>query len=48
MAWPIGIVMNDLFDKIGWVNKILGLVAYLVVAVAAGLILASIYNTMDE
>lgn len=48
MAWPIGIVMADLFDKIGWVNKILGLVAYLVVAVAAGSILASIYNTMNE
>jgi putative ABC transport system permease protein len=40
--------MAELFDKIGWVNKILGLVAYLVVAVAAGSILASIYNTMNE
>jgi putative ABC transport system permease protein len=29
LAWPIGTVMADLFDKIGWVNKILGLVAYL-------------------
>jgi putative ABC transport system permease protein len=48
IAWPIGIVMAELFDKIGWVNKILGLVAYLVVAVAAGSILASIYNTMNE
>jgi len=48
IAWPIGIVMAEFFDKIGWVNKILGLVAYLVVAVAAGSILASIYNTMNE
>lgn len=48
IAWPIGAVMAELFDKIGWVNKILGLVAYLVVVVAAGSILASVYNTMNE
>ncbi|HXX93463.1 MAG TPA: FtsX-like permease family protein [Planctomycetota bacterium] len=48
LAWPIGKVMAELFDKIGWVHRILGLVAYLVVAVAAGSILASIYNTMNE
>jgi putative ABC transport system permease protein len=48
LAWPLGTVMAEFFDKIGWVNKILGLVAYLVVAVAAGSILASIYNTMNE
>lgn len=48
LAWPIGRVMAELFEKIGWVNKILSLVAYLVVVVAAGSILASIYNTMNE
>ena len=48
LAWPIGKVMADLFGKIGWVNDILTLVAYLVVIVAAGSILASIYNTMNE
>jgi putative ABC transport system permease protein len=48
LAWPIGTVMAELFEKIGWVNRILGLVAYLVVIVAAGSILASIYNTMNE
>lgn len=48
LAWPIARVMAELFDKIGWVNKILTLVAYLVVVVAAGSILASIYNTMNE
>lgn len=48
LAWPLGTVMAEFFDKIGWVNKILGLVAYLVVAVAAGSILASLYNTMNE
>ncbi len=48
LAWPIAKSMADLFNKIGWVNRILELVAYLVVAVAAGCVLASIYNTMNE
>ncbi|MCY3021673.1 MAG: ABC transporter permease [Planctomycetota bacterium] len=48
LAWPIERSMLDLFDKIGWVDKVLTLVAYLVVAVSAGSILASIYNTMNE
>lgn len=48
LAWPIGRVMADLFDKMGWVNRVLTLVAYLVVLVAAGSILASIYNSMNE
>jgi len=48
LAWPIARVMADLFDKIGWVNRILELVAYLVIIVAAGSILASIYNTINE
>jgi putative ABC transport system permease protein len=48
LAWPIGRVMAELFDRIGWVNRVLALVAYLVVLVAAGSVLASIYNTMNE
>ena len=48
LAWPIGRSMADLFDKIGWVNRVLELVAYFVVVVAAGTILASLYNTMHE
>jgi putative ABC transport system permease protein len=48
LAWPIARVMGDLFDKLGWVNRILELVAYLVVVVAAASILASIYNTISE
>ena len=34
LAWPIANVVAQLFDKLGWVNRILELVAYLVVAVA--------------
>src|SRR5204863_4013149 len=48
LAWPIGKVMADLFDKIGWINKIMVFVAYMVVVVAAASILASIYNSMNE
>jgi putative ABC transport system permease protein len=46
-AWPIGAVMAQLFDKIGWFEKILTLVGWLVAAVAAGSVLTSIYNSMS-
>src|SRR5205085_2054219 len=48
LAWPVARVMAELFDRIGWVSRILTMVAYLVVVVAAGSVLASIYNTMNE
>jgi len=48
LAWPVARVMAELFDKIGWVHRVLTLVAYLVVAVATGSIVASLYNTMNE
>ncbi|MEX1025247.1 MAG: ABC transporter permease [Planctomycetota bacterium] len=48
LAWPIGGIMLELFDKLGWVSRVLELVAYLVVAVAAGGILASLTNSMNE
>ena len=48
LAWPIGKVMAELFDKLGWLHRVLELVALLVVAVAAGTILASIHNSMNE
>lgn len=48
LAWPIGAVMADLFDKVGWMNRVMALVAYMVVVVAAGSILASLYNSMNE
>lgn len=47
-AWPIGAVMSDLLSKISWFDRVLALVAYLVAIVAAGSILASIYNSMNE
>lgn len=48
LAWPIGAVMGELFDKLGWVHRVLTMVAYMVVVVAAASILASIYNTINE
>ena len=48
LAWPIGAVMAGLFNKIGWMNQILALVSYLVIVVAGGSILASIYNSINE
>lgn len=48
LAWPIGASMAELFRKVGWIVRVLELVAILVVVVAAGTILASITNTMRE
>ncbi len=48
LAFPIGRAMAELFDKIGWLNRVLELIAYLVVIVAAFSILASVYNSINE
>ncbi|MBL7644984.1 MAG: ABC transporter permease [Candidatus Hydrogenedentes bacterium] len=48
LAFPLDAVMLDLFEKMGWVNRVLKLVAYLVVLVSATAITASIYNTINE
>jgi putative ABC transport system permease protein len=47
-AWPIGRVMAELFDKIGWFDRVLALISYLVAIVATASILAGIYNSMNE
>ena len=41
-------VVVRLFNRIGWAEKVLRWVAYLVAVVAAGSVLASIYNSMNE
>ncbi len=48
VAFPISSVMADLFDKLGWMVQVLGLVAVLVVIVAGSAVLASIHNTINE
>jgi len=47
-AWPTGRVLSELFDKIGWFDRVLALVAYLVAFVAVTSVLVSLYNSMNE
>ncbi len=46
-AYPVGTIVAELFQKISWFDRVLELVAYLVALVAAGSVLASIYNSMS-
>lgn len=46
-AWPIARQMAELFDKFGWFDAVLALVAWLVALVATGAVLASMYNSMS-
>jgi putative ABC transport system permease protein len=46
-AWPIAREVAYLFDRFGWVDRVLTLIAWLVAVVAAGAILASIYKSMS-
>ena len=48
LAWPIGKVMAEVLDKLGWVVRVLDLLSYLVMLVAGCSILASVYNTILE
>jgi putative ABC transport system permease protein len=45
-AYPIGAIMAELFQKIGWFDRVLALVAYLVAAVSGAGVLVAIYNSM--
>jgi putative ABC transport system permease protein len=47
-AWPIGATIAELLNKVGWFENILAWVAVLVALVAAGSVMASIYNSMNE
>lgn len=46
-AYPIGAIMAQLFDKIGWFDRVLTLIAYLVALVSAGGVLVALYNSMS-
>lgn len=46
LAYPVGAIIAELFQKIAWFDRVLALVAYLVALVAAASVLASIYNSM--
>ncbi|MSU52422.1 MAG: FtsX-like permease family protein [Opitutaceae bacterium] len=46
-AYPIAAIMGDLFAKIGWFDRVLALVAYLVALVATFCVFVAIYNSMS-
>lgn len=46
LAFPVGAVVAELFNRMGWIERLLGLVAYLVALVAAASVLASIHSSM--
>lgn len=46
-AYPIGSIVAELFDKVGWFEQVLSLVAGLIVLVTACGVLVAIYNTMN-
>ena len=47
-AWPIATIVADFFNKMAWGILVLEYLGYLVMVIAAGSILASLYNTMNE
>lgn len=48
LAWPLGRILVQLFDKVAWLDRVLALVAWLVAMVASAAILASLHNAMNE
>ena len=47
LAYPASLIIAELFNKIGWFDRVLALVAYLVALVAAGSVLTGIYASMS-
>ncbi len=46
-AYPIAAIVTDLFGKIGWFEKVLAWIAYLVALVSAAGVLVAIYNSLS-
>ena len=47
-AFPIGAIVADLFGKIGWFDRVLSLVAWLVAGMSAAGVLVAIYNSLGS
>ncbi|HKQ38314.1 MAG TPA: ABC transporter permease [Verrucomicrobiae bacterium] len=47
-AWPIGATISELLNKVGWLEQVLAAVAVMVGLVAAGSVMTTIYNSMNE
>jgi putative ABC transport system permease protein len=48
IAFPIAEVLARFFSQMGWIARVLRMVAFLVMAVAGAAILAAIHNTINE
>jgi putative ABC transport system permease protein len=48
LAWPVGRVVFELFDKLGWMTRVLQLTTFMVLMVAAASITAALCNTLHE
>lgn len=48
LAYPIGRVMAEVFNKLGWAHQILALVSYLVLFIATGSIMTSLVQTLGS
>ena len=46
LAFPIGRVVGEVFQKMGWAHRILAFISYLVLFIACGSILTSIVQTL--
>jgi putative ABC transport system permease protein len=46
LAFPIGAVVADLFNRMAWAERVLGVVAWLVAVVAAGSVLAGVQASL--
>lgn len=47
LAFPVGAVVAELFGRFAWIERLLAAIAWLVVLVAAGSILAALTNTLQ-
>lgn len=48
LAFPISRVVGEVFEKMGWAHRVLALVSYLVMLIAAGSILTSLVQTLGS
>lgn len=48
LAFPIGRVVGEVFQKMGWAHKILALISYLVLFIAGGSILTSLVQALGS
>ncbi|MFA5507513.1 MAG: ABC transporter permease, partial [Vulcanimicrobiota bacterium] len=48
LAFPIGRVVAEVFQKMGWAHRVLALVSYLVLVIAGASILANLVQTLSS